>query len=238
MTMPDMSTSTPPTGPGGGGQDTGTAGPATSARDQIRDVKNQVVGEAKNTLQDARDRATASLGESRTRIADQIGGVAQAFRRTGDQLRNDHQDRIAGLAETVAQQVDQVANYLRTTDGRAIRADVERLARRQPVAVIGGAFAVGLLAARFFKSSQQRDGGYRRPDDRYGREPYGGYAGAERYENEGYGSGGYGTGSGGYMSHPGGYNPGVSSGMSGYDPTSGTGGTTPSGGMGGGYAGS
>jgi hypothetical protein len=35
--------------------------------------------------------------------------------------------------------------------------DAQRLARRQPALFVGGAFAVGLLGARFLKSSAQRD---------------------------------------------------------------------------------
>ena len=60
MTMPDTEA------PGSradaaGGQNGG------SAREQIREVKDQVVGQAKTTIQQARDRASSSLGESRTR---------------------------------------------------------------------------------------------------------------------------------------------------------------------------
>ena len=52
-----------------------------TARDQIRDVKNQVVDQAKNTFQQARDRASSSLGESKNQFADQFGTMADALRR-------------------------------------------------------------------------------------------------------------------------------------------------------------
>jgi hypothetical protein len=85
-----------------------------SAREQIREVKNQVVGQAKTTLQQARDRASSSLGESKGQFADQFGTLAEALRRTTEHLRSEDQQRIAGLTETLASQVERVADYLRT----------------------------------------------------------------------------------------------------------------------------
>jgi sirohydrochlorin ferrochelatase len=126
-----------------------------SAREQIREVKDQVVGQAKNTLQQARERATSSLGESKSQVAEQFGTIADALRRTTEHLRSEDQQRIAGLTETVARQVDRVANYLRSKDARAMRADLEGLARRRPAIVLGGALVLGLIGARFLKSSQR-----------------------------------------------------------------------------------
>jgi hypothetical protein len=126
-----------------------------SARDQIREVKNQVVDQAKNTFQQARDRASSSLGESKSQIADQFGTVADALRRTTEHLRSEDQQRIAGLTETIARQVDQLANYLRSKDARAMKQDLENLARRQPALMLGGALVLGLIGARFLKSSER-----------------------------------------------------------------------------------
>jgi hypothetical protein len=51
--------------------------------------------------------------------------------------------------------MDQVASYLWSKDARAMRADLEALARRQPAIVLGGALVLGLIGARFLKSSQR-----------------------------------------------------------------------------------
>jgi hypothetical protein len=143
----------------------------SSAREQIREVKDQVVGQAKNTLQQARDRASSSLGESKGQFAEQVGSVAAALRRTTEHLRSEDQQRIAGLTETIARQVDQVANYLRNKDARAMRQDLENLARRQPALMLGGALVLGLIGARFLKSSDRSRGTGRIGDGRgYGRE--------------------------------------------------------------------
>jgi CHASE3 domain sensor protein len=137
---------------------TGREQTAGGTREQIREMKNQMVDQAKSSVRDAKDRAVSSLGESRGRFADQIRTMADAFRRTGQHLESENQQRIAGLTDSIARQADQVADYVGNFDPRTARDDLERLARRQPVLVIGGAFALGLLGARFFKSSNRTAG--------------------------------------------------------------------------------
>jgi hypothetical protein len=132
-----------------------TAQQGGGAREQIREVKEQVVDQARNTFQQARDRASTSLGESKTQLADQIGSVAEALRRTTEHLRSEEQTRFAGLTETLARQVDQVAGYLRDKDAASMRKDLENLARRQPAVFLGGALVLGLVGARFLKSSER-----------------------------------------------------------------------------------
>jgi hypothetical protein len=150
-----------------------------SAREQIREVKDQVVGQAKNTLQQARDRAGSSLGESKNQLAEQATSIAEALRRTTEHLRSEDQQRIAGLTDTITRQVEQVANYLRNKDARAMREDLENLARRQPAIMLGGALVLGLIGARFFKSSERKRGGGRLGDGR-------GSGGERRYGYTGY----------------------------------------------------
>jgi hypothetical protein len=145
--------------------------PSSSAREQIREVKDQVVDQAKNTFQQARERASSSLGESKGQFAEQVGTIAEALRRTTQHLRSEDQQRIAGFTETLARQVDQVASYLRNKDARAMRQDLENLARRQPAVMLGGALVLGLIGARFLKSSERNRGSRRLGDGRnYGRE--------------------------------------------------------------------
>ena len=109
-------------------------------------MKNQVVDQAKSTLSQARDSAASSLSDSKGRLADQVTHVADAFRNTTDHLRQQNQPQLAGYADGVARQAERLAGYLRNADFRAMGDDLEQLARRQPALVVGGAFALGLLA--------------------------------------------------------------------------------------------
>jgi len=160
MTMPDTQGAGTP-GPGVGTEQQETGG----TRGQIRQVKDQVVGQAKTTLREARDRAGSSLADSKRQAAEQVGGVASALHSASQHLRSEQQEGIAGLADSVADQVDQVAAYLRDADFRRVARDVESAARRQPALVFGAAFALGLLGARFLKSTEGRTGRQDRDDD-------------------------------------------------------------------------
>jgi hypothetical protein len=163
MTMPDVPAGSAPRDAKLGAEPIAplenTRGTSGGTRTQLREVKNQVVDQTKSSLRQARDRATSSLTESRFQAADQVGGMATAFRRTSEHLREEDQGRVADFAESLAEQAERASSYLRDRDFGAIRQDLEGLARRQPGLVLGVGFAIGLLGARFFKSSERQSGG-------------------------------------------------------------------------------
>jgi ElaB/YqjD/DUF883 family membrane-anchored ribosome-binding protein len=129
-----------------------------TTRVQLREVKDQVVSEAKNSFRQARDSATSSLTQSRHQAAERLDGIANAMRTTSEHLRTENEPRVADLTESLAAQADRLSSYLRDRDFRGVQDDLERLARQRPAIAIGAALAVGMLAARFFKSSQRTDG--------------------------------------------------------------------------------
>jgi hypothetical protein len=157
-------------------------GTGSGAKAQVRQARDKVVDQAKSTLRDARERAGSKFSEGRFQAAEQVRGIGGALHRTGEQLRSEDQARFADIADNIGRQVDRVADYLRESDGRTIARDVENLARRQPALVFAGAFAIGLAAARFLKSSDpsldNEDANYERI--RAGGEPAGLGYGFER----------------------------------------------------------
>jgi len=100
-----------------------------------------------------RESAVAQLSTQKDRAADGIGSVTAAVRQSTSQLRDQQHDVIARYVEQAADQIDRFAQSLRQKDVRELVDDAQRLARRQPAAFIGSAFAIGLIAARFAKSS-------------------------------------------------------------------------------------
>jgi len=152
-----MTMSHDPTAPPGGspGAELDTERSSGSARVQIRDVKDQVVDQAKTSFRQARDSATSSLNDSRHQAADRIGGIASAVRSTSEHLRSENQAGVADLTDSLAEQVERLSSYLRDRDLRAFREDVGNFARRQPAVAVGVALALGMLGARFLKSSQR-----------------------------------------------------------------------------------
>jgi hypothetical protein len=105
----------------------------------------------------ARERATAQLTEQKNKAVDGIGSVTQAVRQSTQQLRDQQHDTLAQYVERAANQIDRLAQQLRDKDVGDLFEDAQRLARRQPALFIGSAFALGLIGARFLKSSSRRD---------------------------------------------------------------------------------
>jgi len=104
-----------------------------------------------------RDSAVAQLSSQKDRATDGIGSVVAAVRQSTGQLRDQQHETIAKYVEQAADQIDRFTQRLREKDVRELVNDAQRLARRQPAVFIGSAFALGLVAARFLKSSSRND---------------------------------------------------------------------------------
>jgi hypothetical protein len=126
-----------------------------------------------------RDTATKQLTTQKDRATEGIGNVVQAVRHSTQQLRDEQHDTAARFIEQAADQIERFSNQLKQKDVGELLDDAQRLARRQPALFIGSAFAVGLLGARFLKSSserQQQDAG--RANFSYDRDRSATYSGA------------------------------------------------------------
>ncbi len=81
-----------------------------------------------------------------------ISQVAESLRRVSSDMEG-QQPTIANAGRTAADQADRLASYLQQTDAREIVHTVEDAARRQPLIFLGGAFLLGVAAARFMKAA-------------------------------------------------------------------------------------
>jgi len=106
-----------------------------------------------------RDRATEQLNTQKNKATEGLGSVAHAVRDTTQRLRDENHDTVARFVEQAADQIERFSSGLKNKDVGELVNDAQRLARRQPALFVGGAFAVGLLSARFLKSSSPRDYG-------------------------------------------------------------------------------
>ena len=104
-----------------------------------------------------KDGATAQLNTQKSRAAAGLDSVAQAVRQTTQQLRSEQHETVAQYIDQAADQLERFSSRMRDKDVSEILRDVQQLARRQPALFIGGSFAVGLLAARFLRSSQENE---------------------------------------------------------------------------------
>jgi len=137
---------------GGGG-----SGAATATARSIYDQAKETAGEAYEV---AADKATTKLEETKSDISGGLATVAGSVRQVSDNLRGPEvKDGIsqftAEYSELAAKKIESAAGYLEKTNIRDMYADLEGFARRNPAFFIGGAFALGLIAARFLKSGPQ-----------------------------------------------------------------------------------
>jgi hypothetical protein len=98
--------------------------------------------------------ATRQLTAQKDRAADGVGSVTQALRQSTQHLRDEQHDTIARYVEQAANQIDSWCDRVREKDITEVLDDIQRVARKQPAVFVGSAFAIGLLGARFLKSSR------------------------------------------------------------------------------------
>jgi len=127
------------------------AGQVKETVGQVADQAQQAAGQA---VDQARQQVSSRLVDQKDRAADGLTNVAQALRQTSQQLRAQDQQAVTSYIENAASQVERVSDYLKNNDLGGLIDDVERFARRQPALFLGGTFVLGLLGARFLKSSR------------------------------------------------------------------------------------
>jgi hypothetical protein len=144
-------TSTPRVGsdPTPGMQNGNPQGPTEIAQRTAQQV--QVT--AAHLSDQAKQQIAGQLNSQKNRATSSLDSMAGAFRQTGRQLRDQGQDPVATFTERVADWAERLSSYLSERDVVALRREAEGLARTRPLAFLTGAFTIGWMGARFFKSS-------------------------------------------------------------------------------------
>jgi hypothetical protein len=156
----------------------------------LSQVAQQAQASAGGLTEQAKQQITTQLSNQKDRVSTGIGSVAEALRQAGQQMQQQGPAPVADYANKAADQVDRLSQYLSAKDLNELQADAAQFARSQPVVFLAGAFALGWLGARFFKSSSpaqqasQSGSGYVQPPmSGTGASPYAGapslYAGAQ-----------------------------------------------------------
>ena len=129
-----------------------SAGSRMNAGDTMDQAKDRVESFVDRAGDKVKDAAESRLSEGKNQAVDRLSGVAQGLRSSGQQFQG--QEAISQFVTRAADRVENFANHLRNRDVPELLEEVEDFAQRQPAAFLGGAFAVGLLGARFLKSSR------------------------------------------------------------------------------------
>jgi hypothetical protein len=180
----------------GAGVGTTDTSASQSTGDKVKEKASQVTDQAQQAVSQATDRAQQQAKSQIATRKDQAAGnltdVSQAVSQVGSQLRQNDHDTLAQYADMAAQQVNRAASYLRERNVNEILDEVQGAARRQPALFLAGAFVLGVLGARFLKSSSPQSG------SRYNTSGYYRQGGASQYRGTGaytrdYDYGRYGT---------------------------------------------
>ena len=161
--------------------ETGSEGLVDQATSQVQDAAGAAQEKAVELKEQGRSKLGETLDERTNQAGAQARQLAQALRQSGEQLRGQESgQQVAGVAESAAERVERLGDYLSRARGDDLLRDVETFARRRPWVVAGAGLIVGLAASRFLKASSERrfeatglESGYSRfpqgtsPRDRY-----------------------------------------------------------------------
>jgi hypothetical protein len=129
--------------------------PPSEARDWSASAErhSQPTSRGNGIAEKLREQAKSRLGSQKDRALDGVGGVTEAIRQTTQSLRDRQHGTVARYIEQATEQIDRITQRLKEKDVVELLEDAQQLARRQPAVFVGSAFVLGLLGARFLKSS-------------------------------------------------------------------------------------
>lgn len=133
----------------------GSAPPPT-LKEQAADLGRKATQGAKQVATQAQSQAQSRLERGKADAAITLSSVATSLLNSGLELRDGEQAMAGEYVERAARQIERAAHFVQTADMREMVDQVEDFARRRPAMFIGSAFAAGLLAARFLKSSRSQ----------------------------------------------------------------------------------
>ena len=128
------------------------------ASEKASEYAEQGQEKAAEAAEQGREKAKGQISTQKERASGELQGIARALKSTGEQLREEDQDSIGRYADQAAEQVERLSNFLSEKDSEELVSEVEDFARNRPSVFLGGAFVLGLAAARFLKSSAGQTG--------------------------------------------------------------------------------
>jgi ElaB/YqjD/DUF883 family membrane-anchored ribosome-binding protein len=135
---------------------TGQEGLAGQASAQVQEAASTAQEKAGELKEQGKNKLGATLDQRTNEAGVQARKMAQALRRSGEQLSNEgNGQQVAGLAEGVADQIERLGGYLEQASGGELVRDVEDFARRRPWMIAGMGLVAGLAASRFLKASSE-----------------------------------------------------------------------------------
>jgi ElaB/YqjD/DUF883 family membrane-anchored ribosome-binding protein len=138
-----------------------TAARVQDAASVAQEKASELRAQGSSRLQEQFDRRSSEAGS-------QARSIAEALRRTGQELNDQGNSRTAQITGPAADRFERLGSYLEQTSGDDLMRDVESFARRRPWMLAGVGLLAGVTASRFMKaSSEQRYGRYRQTSEQW-----------------------------------------------------------------------
>ena len=148
---PGATIGTKSAGSGTGSQHVEPGDLKTIASEVASEIAHTAAEQSRGLLQAARGTATGFVDQRKDTAAQSIADLASSLRETGNTF--EEQPSLKAFVGSAADGLDQLATGLKERSFADIYADVEAMARRQPITFGAGAAIAGFLLARFIKSS-------------------------------------------------------------------------------------
>lgn len=144
--------------------------PSPPLTEQVADKVNQQTQQVKDQAQQAvqqgqqkvnqvwelgRTQFRGALTGQKERIATGLGDVAQMLTQSATTMRDQGQAGGSAIADSLSQRVAKLSETVHQKEIEEILADTEDFARRQPAVFLTIATLLGVLLARFLKSTGQ-----------------------------------------------------------------------------------
>jgi hypothetical protein len=128
-----------------------------SAKESTGAVASQAYGFATKKATEVIDEQKASLTQGLTSVADSIRQIGENLNKTEEPTGV--AKAAAQYTNTAAEKVEQISGYLENQDFSGLVKDIKSFAQSNPALFLGGAFTLGILAARFLKSGGSTQSG-------------------------------------------------------------------------------
>lgn len=161
--------------------DGGTGAPPLTeqAKNLATEVGHQARQKAGDLMDQAREQVHTQLNTRKDALVGSVDTLAQVLHQSSQSLQEQNQALVGQFIDRGADVVEGIARYFREHEVQDLVSEVEGFARREPLLFLGGAFTLGLMAARFLKSGAPTGGqgggtgngtsaGVDRSDFRYG----------------------------------------------------------------------
>jgi hypothetical protein len=147
-------------------------GLASQASAKVQDAASAAQEKASELGQQSSARLREQFDQRSTKAGSQVRSLAEALRRSGNDLSNEGNSDASQLSGRAAERIERLGAYLEQTSGDELMREIETFTRRRPWMLAGIGMLAGMAAARIMKaSSEQRYDSYRQTSQQWPTRP-------------------------------------------------------------------